>query len=249
MKYHDLPSSCRQGPDYTSISVADARTLAEADFSKHDHIGEVGDLPVWGAEVLAHKDPGLPPHPDFSANDLCAHAPFAGGAAEPISPGQCTDNYAVNALARKLRYARDGTLSKPPAMQAAAVPDSQIHRWLIDTGCGYDLVGRREVAALKALFRKARIPITFQTASGTTPTTECLELHLEELGEVIEPYVLASTPAVLSVGKRCQEYGYSLHGSQISALALYRPGAMRSYCSRWMERREYRCEDRCKANH
>jgi hypothetical protein len=128
VKYHDLPSSCRKGPDYTSISVADARTLAEADFSKHDHIGEVADLPVWGAEVLAHKDPGLPPHPDLDAPDLCVHALFAGGAAEPVSPGQCTIKCAVNALARKLRYARDGILCKPPALQAAAVPDSQIYR-------------------------------------------------------------------------------------------------------------------------
>ena len=206
---HDLPKSRGTSPDYTSMSVADARTLAEKDFSRYDHIGEVADLPIWGAEVLANKDPGLPPHPDFDAADLSAHASYAGGAGEPISPGQCTNNYAVNALARKLRYARDGTLNKPPALQAKAVPESPIHRWLIDTGCGYDLVGRREVAKLQALFRKANIPITFQTAAGLTPGTECLELQIEELGEIIEPYVMASTPAVLSVGRRCQEHGYS----------------------------------------
>ena len=80
---------------------------------------------------------------------------------------------------------------------------------MIDTGCGHDLVGRREVAALKAVFKRANIPITFVTASGSTPATEYLQLHIGELDEVIEPYVLASTPAVLSVGKRCHEYGYS----------------------------------------
>ena len=83
------------------------------------------------------------------------------------------------------------------------MPDSPIEVWLIDTGCGHDLVGRKEVESLKAMFRKAGIPIMFQTAGGASLGTECLELHIGELDEVIEPYILASTPAVLSVGKRC----------------------------------------------
>ena len=49
----------------------------------------------------------------------------------------------------------------------------------------------------------------FQTANGCTPGTECIELFIEELGETVEPYVLASSPSLLSVGRRCQELGYS----------------------------------------
>ena len=81
--------------------------------------------------------------------------------------------------------------------------------WLIDTGCGHDLVGLEEVKALKRLFRAAGITVKFQTANGITRTTEQIDLHVEELGETVEPYVLASTPGVLSVGMRCREFGYT----------------------------------------
>ena len=38
---------------------------------------------------------------------------------------------------------------------------------------------------------------------------ECIELFIDELGETITPYVMASSPSLLSVGLRCQEQGYS----------------------------------------
>ena len=66
-----------------------------------------------------------------------------------------------------------------------------------------------EVRALKAIFKKANVPITFTAANGTTNATEKLQLHICELGKTREPYVLASTPAVLSIGMRCRKYGYT----------------------------------------
>ncbi len=196
------------GADHQSLTVADGRARVENDFSRYDHIGEVVDLPVWEAGILT-ADLEPPQHLDFDIAGTGAHALYAGGATAPIDSGVCTNNYPVNALARRDRYATDGVSLKHPALQVGATPDSPIQQWLIDTGCGHDLVAIREVRALQAMFRKANIPIMYETASGTTPGNQCLLLHIGELDDTIDPYILASTPAVLSVGKRCLELGYS----------------------------------------
>ena len=87
--------------------------------------------------------------------------------------------------------------------------ESPIISWLIDTGCGHDLIGLEEIKALKRLFKAAGIPINFQTANGLTQAREQIELYVDELGETVEPYILSSTPGVLSVGKRCNQFGYT----------------------------------------
>ena len=51
--------------------------------------------------------------------------------------------------------------------------------------------------------------VTFETANGPTETTEVAEIYIEELGSEILPYVLKTTPAVISVGQRCEDFGYS----------------------------------------
>ena len=98
----------------------------------------------------------------------------------------------------------------PPA-EACAARDGTgpIRMWLIDTGCGHDLVARRELKGLKRLIRQAGIPLNFSTANGEVPASECADLFVKELNETVEPYVLESTPAVLSVGMRCMKMGYS----------------------------------------
>lgn len=44
-------------------------------------------------------------------------------------------------------------------------------------------------------------PTTFCTANGET--------HVEEFGSIATSYVLCKTPAVLAIGRRCAELGYS----------------------------------------
>ena len=94
--------------------------------------------------------------------------------------------------------------------------ESPIVSWLIDTGCGHDLVGIEEIKALKRMFKAAGIPVSFQTANGVTAAREVIELYIDELGETVEPYVLASTPGVLSVGMRCNQFGYTSYGLAIT---------------------------------
>jgi hypothetical protein len=40
-----------------------------------------------------------------------------------------------------------------------------VKEWLVDTGCGYDLVSKRETGLIKRFVSKAKVPITFHTAN------------------------------------------------------------------------------------
>jgi len=84
-----------------------------------------------------------------------------------------------------------------------------VKEWLVDTGCGYDLVSQRETGLIKRFVSKAKVPITFHTANGPTRTENIANIHVRELDENITPYVLENTPPVLTVAYRCMEMGYT----------------------------------------
>ena len=49
----------------------------------------------------------------------------------------------------------------------------------------------------------------FATANGVVPTHDYVTLRVPEVNEVVKPWVLNNTPAVLSIGQRCMEMGYT----------------------------------------
>ena len=57
--------------------------------------------------------------------------------------------------------------------------------------------------------RKAVRPRSFHTANGMAITDKVARMTVNEFGEEVAPYILDSTPAVLSVGYRCMNQGYS----------------------------------------
>ena len=81
----------------------------------------------------------------------------------------------------------------------------------MDTGCGHDLIGKNEVASSGGKCRPAKESLTFNTANGKMIALEQASYQSTELNEEIDAYVLDSTPAVISVGKRCMNMGYSFH--------------------------------------
>ena len=56
---------------------------------------------------------------------------------------------------------------------------------------------------------RAPVPILLATANDLVNGDKIAPQQIGELGEVAEPYVLDSTPDVLSVGRRCVEDGYT----------------------------------------
>ena len=81
--------------------------------------------------------------------------------------------------------------------------------WLVDTGCGYDLASKREVALMKTFVEKAKHTITFHTANGPTVTEDVADVYVQELDENITLYIYNNIPPVLTVGYRCMEMGYT----------------------------------------
>ena len=92
--------------------------------------------------------------------------------------------------------------------------------WIVDTGCGYDLVSKREVALMKRFVEKAKHTITFHTANGPTVTEDVANVYAKELDEHITPYILNNLPPVLMVGYRCMELGY-VHVAHVSEPLLH----------------------------
>ena len=58
---------------------------------------------------------------------------------------------------------------------------------------------------------KAPVPITLSTANDLVNGDLVVRQQIGEFEEVAEPYILDSTPDVLSIGRRCVEDGYEFH--------------------------------------
>ena len=92
---------------------------------------------------------------------------------------------------------------------ATAAPKAGVS-WLVDSGSESDLVSKgmlRNVSAKNC--RAAEHPISLVTANGSTEANEVADVKLSALPDPVHPYVLDHTPAVLSVGTRCVDQGYS----------------------------------------
>ena len=60
-------------------------------------------------------------------------------------------------------------------------------KWLMDTGCGHDLIGRAKAKSLGVDIVKDDDGIVFQTANGSTSTSDVAKIVVDELDETVEP--------------------------------------------------------------
>ena len=81
-------------------------------------------------------------------------------------------------------------------------------KWLMDTGCGHNLVGLKVASKLGLNPRMSSEAMTFMTANGITATDQKVDLVIDEMQDTILPFVMEESPSVLSIGKRCAEDGY-----------------------------------------
>ena len=79
--------------------------------------------------------------------------------------------------------------------------------WLVDTGCGHDLVSANNAKLSKGKKITLENQVAFQTANGDAPSTHSSQIFIEELSEMIEPFVLKDTPSVISVDDRTMNEG------------------------------------------
>ena len=105
-------------------------------------------------------------------------------------------------------------------IQAAAGPAgastlealSVANKWIIDTGCGKDLVGYKYAMRFQELIEEGE-PFAFNTANGSVPARQILPINVAEFADdgahTAQPYLMHNSPNVLSVGLRCNNGGYS----------------------------------------
>ena len=124
-----------------------------------------------------------------------------------------TDTAAVATSTSILRRHVPNTVPSSVALAASNYdfgPRENYRSWLLDTGCKYDLTTRSSIPQhqVDSIFT-APMPILLATANDLVQGDKVVSQQIGELGEVAEPYVLDSTPDVLSIGRRCVEDGYS----------------------------------------
>ena len=104
-------------------------------------------------------------------------------------------------------------ITKPVAAVAknAAINLFKItEHWLIDTGCGSDLVSQKRINNFLDLLIDTT-PQTFRTANGRYTAQQRLPISIPCFGPRVKsmPLVMGDTPSVLTVGGRCVNSGYS----------------------------------------
>ena len=73
--------------------------------------------------------------------------------------------------------------------------------WIADTGSAQDLVSTSELPDDFGYYSGS--PIRMITANGESSSTKQGKVYIPKLGKVVDPYLVKSTPPVISVGMRC----------------------------------------------
>lgn len=83
-------------------------------------------------------------------------------------------------------------------------------KFIMDAGCGYDLISQRKAKELNLNTYEGDDRMVFMTANGITETKEVAKCSVDSFNEEAKPFVLAQSQAVFSVGMRCMKLGYTI---------------------------------------
>ena len=78
--------------------------------------------------------------------------------------------------------------------------------WIADTGSAQDLVNDSELPDDYGYY--SNHPIRMVTANGESSSSKQGRVFVPKLGKTIDPYLVRSSPSVISVGMRCVDAGY-----------------------------------------
>ena len=74
-----------------------------------------------------------------------------------------------------------------PARDVKRTRDTTVEMWLIDTGCGHDLVTQEEMRASKHLMKTVVKPLTFHTANGPISSGMQCPIYCDEVSDYADP--------------------------------------------------------------
>ena len=98
-------------------------------------------------------------------------------------------------------------------MPAASTIMPEEREFVVDSGASINMVSKKDLnkAELETREDIEKNPTTVVTANGEVLTKEEATVNVRELDFFVTVMLLENTPAVLPLGKLCEEFAYSYH--------------------------------------
>ena len=111
---------------------------------------------------------------------------------------------------------KDKATFYPPAEEwvllAASTKEAEEREFVVDSGASMHMVSKKDLySAELETMRTSRSPTTVMTANGEVQTREEGTVFVTELDLFVTVLLLEETSAVLSLGKLCEDHGYTYH--------------------------------------
>ena len=113
----------------------------------------------------------------------------------------------VSQLSSSVRSDRSG---QPDGDRSGQPDERESSKAVVDSGASMHLLSRKDLNSAKLeTVGVSQSPTTVVTASGEVQTKKEATVYVKELDTFVTVKLLKETPAVLSLGKRCEDHGYS----------------------------------------
>ena len=98
------------------------------------------------------------------------------------------------------------------ALPAASTKEPEEREFAVDSGASMHMVCKRDLNSAELVtMRTSRRPTTVMTANGEVRTTEEATENVKQLDLFVTVMLLEETTAVFSLGKLCEDHGYTDH--------------------------------------
>ena len=102
-------------------------------------------------------------------------------------------------------------------------PDER--EFVVDSGASMHMVSRKDLNSAELVtVIVSKNPTTVVTANNEVLTTEEARVYVREFDSFVTAMLLEDTPAVLSLGKLCEDYGYNYHWTSCQKPHLIKNG-------------------------
>ena len=117
----------------------------------------------------------------------------------------------------KFKNKNKATFFSPSEVWSLPAPSSkklEEREFVVDSGASMHMLSKKDLSSDEMdTLRRSRNPTTVVTANGEVQTNEEAQVYVHDLDLFVTVQLLEDTPAVLSLGKLCEENGYSYEWS------------------------------------
>ena len=134
---------------------------------------------------------------------------------ESLHQERCARRVAWDSAKRvyKLKNTDKALFYSPIETRAMLAPTSRSpeeREFVVDSGASMHMLSKKDLSSdEKETLWRSRNPTTVVTASGEVQTNEEAQVYVHDLDLFVTVQILDDTPAVLPLGKLCEEHGYT----------------------------------------